>query len=487
MARQWAITVGVNQYQSLPALQYAKRDARLIRDFLARNAKFEQVYYFSDDSPDIVLDGVTFSTQPTFANLQRFLEVRFSSPFLNPDDTLWFFFSGHGLQCAQWDYLMPSDAIPDQAETTAFSIDFIAECLRRSGASNIVLFLDACRTEEQKFGQGFGTDPKEVVTIFSSDFNQISHEIDQLRQSPFAHALLEALRLQNKQSGIAIEHIYDYLRERVPELSMQYGKPVQIPRLSTSSTLAVGSVPALQDIPVGGQRIPIISSSGIKPLGGRSGNPLLIAQEQQARSRFFLKLVGLGVLLAGVIGYVVYQQSNQQPVASAPTQADTSSLTPQANSQSQNPAVKSTPVPANKAAGKAERRPANNLGQNSYKRIPKTGTYYAVSPQFSTSRREISSVSGRFCIKLVNGPPAKTTGYQQVTVSSVTLRSDGVYVDATQEKLAIDAVYAEFTDSKTVWQLLEDKVDRTGLVAECLTARDRYVRQVQGDLIPSSQ
>lgn len=80
MARQWAITVGVNQYQSLPALQYAKRDARLIRDFLARTAKFEQVYYFSDDSPDIVLDGVTFSTQPTFANLQRFLEVRFSTP-----------------------------------------------------------------------------------------------------------------------------------------------------------------------------------------------------------------------------------------------------------------------------------------------------------------------------------------------------------------------------------------------------------------------
>ena len=146
MGRNWAIAIGVNQYDNLQALQYAKRDAEAIRDFCKQAANFEKVYYFSDDSPRIEQDyGPPLRSQPTYGVLSRFLRVRFEQPFLEPGDNLWFFFAGHGRRYQDRDYLMPMDADPGNVEGTAIAIRDVSERLRRCGADNIILLLDACR------------------------------------------------------------------------------------------------------------------------------------------------------------------------------------------------------------------------------------------------------------------------------------------------------------------------------------------------------
>lgn len=213
-----------------------------------------------------------------------------------------------------------------------------------------------------------------------------------------------------------------------------------------------------------------------------------MAQDRRARKRLLIKLAGMGLVIAGTLAYVAYQESIQKPPTVASSSLSAAELAQQATSPSSRPdngtKTNGRQPATNKPTRAATRQPTAldlSSGQDGYKRIPKTGIYYAVSPQFSTSRREIGSSSGRFCIQIVDGPTAQAPGNQQITVSSLSLRQDGAYVDATQEKLTIDPVYAEFTDSKSVWQLLEDKVDRTGLMAECLTSQSRYVRQIQGD------
>ena len=46
-----AITIGVQEYQFFPHLEYAANDAKKMRDFLLDEGGFDEVFYFSDDSP----------------------------------------------------------------------------------------------------------------------------------------------------------------------------------------------------------------------------------------------------------------------------------------------------------------------------------------------------------------------------------------------------------------------------------------------------
>ncbi|GAB4378505.1 MAG: hypothetical protein Kow00121_30470 [Elainellaceae cyanobacterium] len=231
MGRNWAIAIGINQYDNLAPLYYAKRDAAAMRDYFCSEAGFEQVYYFADDAPDIEQGyGPPFKPLPTFAKLDRFLDVRFEQPFLRAGDNFWFFFAGHGKRHRNRDYLLPSDVNPRNIEGTAIPIHYVTERLRRCGADNVILLLDACRNEGDRDGEGIGLETQQgVVTLFSCSPNERSYEIDALQQGAFTHALLQGLRLQGEGNCATVERLYQHLRYYVPQLSQQYQKPRQTP------------------------------------------------------------------------------------------------------------------------------------------------------------------------------------------------------------------------------------------------------------------
>ena len=178
MGKNLAISIGINKYDFLTPLKYAKRDAELMQEFL-RGASFEKVFLFSDDSPDF--QGIP--TRPSRNNLRRFLRIISEKLVREAGDNLWFFFSGHGMQCNGRDYLMPCDSDAEDVEHTAISIDFLTECLRVCGAGNVILMLDACRYQGSKSGLGIGNQAAEiarqkgVVTFFSCSPNLLSYEI----------------------------------------------------------------------------------------------------------------------------------------------------------------------------------------------------------------------------------------------------------------------------------------------------------------------
>ncbi|MFH7026808.1 MAG: caspase domain-containing protein [Heteroscytonema crispum UTEX LB 1556] len=229
MAKNWAIAIGVNQYDLLQPLNYAKRDAQLMQEFLRTEAGFERIYFFSDDSPDI--DGK--STRPNRTNLLRVLRQLFNSPFLGAGDKFWFFFSGHGIRHADRDYLMPCDGDPEDIENTAIPINFVTERLRRCGADNVVLILDACRSLGTRAGEGIGRKTaeearqQEVISIFSCSPQEYSYEIEALQQGAFTRALLEGLGIQGQCA--TVERLNQYLNFRVPELVRQHKNGRQTP------------------------------------------------------------------------------------------------------------------------------------------------------------------------------------------------------------------------------------------------------------------
>lgn len=478
MANHWAIAVGINQYLQMKSLPYAKQDAAAVRDALLQASTVQQTYYFADDSQNITLEeGITILTQPTFSNLKQFLQVRFANPFLTPEDTLWFFFSGHGLHYANRDYLMPSDADPDDAEHTAIAVEDLVECLRRCGTNKIVLVLDACRTETQKFGQGFGTDPEGVITLFASDYNQLSQSVPVLEQGAFTAALLEGLQSLSRYKNANLEHLYLYVRDRLPKLSLQHGQPIQIPRLRQDSALSSEAIAAPRVAVKRGGLFNWLSNW--KPINAANMGSVVLSPES-AHSPFWKIAAGLGVasILLGVTGYGAYQEASR--------------LTPlnQASSEKRanQPAQKAVSAPSNTQAvrnANLENQPpdafsANDLDfkNNPILRVPKPGIYYTENPQLSASRREIGKRGNRLCIKLINGsknPAARS----QVIVSSISPRQDGFYVDATREKLRMNNVYTEFGDRKSTWQRLEREVDETGLMGDCLATQASFVRQAK--------
>ncbi|MBH8564896.1 SUMF1/EgtB/PvdO family nonheme iron enzyme [Nostoc sp. CENA67] len=229
MVKNWAIAVGINRYDYLQPLNYAKRDAQLMQEFLSKEAGFEQIFFFSDDSPD--MGGK--STRPTRANLLRVLRQLFENPFMGAGDNFWFFLSGHGIRQAERDYLMPCDGDPEDIENTAIAINFVTERLRRCGADNVVLILDACRSLGTRAGEGIGRQTAEqarqqgVITIFSCSPQEYSYEIAALQQGAFTTALLEGLGIQGQCA--TVERLNQYLNSRVPELVRQHKNAKQTP------------------------------------------------------------------------------------------------------------------------------------------------------------------------------------------------------------------------------------------------------------------
>jgi uncharacterized caspase-like protein len=227
----WALVIGINKYDRLRSLDYAERDAELIRDFFQQEARFEQIFYFSDTSPDFYApDGSRQSTRPTYANLRSFLRDFFEEPYLQAGDNFWFFFSGHGIRHQDRDYLMLCDANPRDVEYTAISISYVTKRLRRCGADNVVLLLDACRNEGEKAGLGIGGEKQQgVITICSCSPKEKSYEIEEIGQGAFTYALLESLRIQGEGNCATVERLYQRLRYRVAEVNRYYNKPEQTP------------------------------------------------------------------------------------------------------------------------------------------------------------------------------------------------------------------------------------------------------------------
>ena len=124
MSKNWAICIGINGYDNLKHLQYARRDAEAVRDFCVNEAQFDKVYFFAEDAPPIASSsGPPLKSAPTFGNLARFLRVRFEQRFLGAEDNLWLFFAGHGKRSNRRDCLMPVDGDPGNVERTGLAIN----------------------------------------------------------------------------------------------------------------------------------------------------------------------------------------------------------------------------------------------------------------------------------------------------------------------------------------------------------------------------
>jgi uncharacterized caspase-like protein len=228
MANYWAIAIGINQYQLFQPLSCAQADAEALEDFLVTEAGFlpKHSLLMTDTSPPIG----DRSTYPTKENILLLLEDLAATSW-QPEDYLWLFFSGYGVNYQGKDYLMPADGNPELVQETGIELRSLMQSLQLADL-NVLLLLDINRAFGTQADAPVGEETIELAqelqlaTILSCQPEQFSHESSELGHGFFTAALLEALRSGN---GSNLPDLESYLSLLMPKLCHHHWRPVQNP------------------------------------------------------------------------------------------------------------------------------------------------------------------------------------------------------------------------------------------------------------------
>jgi hypothetical protein len=228
MANYWAIAIGINQYQLFQPLSCAQADAEALEDFLVTEAGFlpKHCLLMTDTSPPIG----DRSTYPTKDNILLLLEYLAATNW-QPEDYLWLFFSGYGVNYKGKDYLMPVEGNPELVQETGIELRSLMQSLQLADL-NVLLLLDINRAFGTQADAPVGEETIELAqelqlaTILSCQPEQFSHESNELGHGFFTAALLEALRSGN---GSNLADLESYLSLLMPKLCHHHWRPVQNP------------------------------------------------------------------------------------------------------------------------------------------------------------------------------------------------------------------------------------------------------------------
>jgi hypothetical protein len=228
MVNYWAIVIGINQYQLFQPLSCTQTDAEELKELLVTAVGFlpQNCLLMTNTSPPI---GEKTS-YPTKDNILSVLE-ELAVIYWQPEDYLWFFFSGYGVNHNDKDYLMPADGNPNLVAETGIEVRQIMQSLQVAELNALLIF-DINRAfgtqADAPVGQEIIDTAKELqmALMLSCQPEEFSHESTELGHGFFTAALLEALR---SGQGSSLTDLESYVSSLTPELCHQHWRPIQNP------------------------------------------------------------------------------------------------------------------------------------------------------------------------------------------------------------------------------------------------------------------
>lgn len=136
-----------------------------------------------------------------------------------------------------------------------------------------------------------------------------------------------------------------------------------------------------------------------------------------------------------------------------------------------------------------------------------SGLYFAEGTMNNNSRREILNRDGiRLCLKSVDGPPSPYEGYEEILISSLSIRNGQLFIDANDTQIEVlnaqqlqemrtvrENTRVAFSDGtrRGVWQWNDSTAPQIAAaleqdvrMQECMNTSGDYVHRMQGALIP---
>lgn len=215
-----ALIVGINQYQSMPALNASAADAEAMAACLQAKGEF-RVHRL----PEVIKSGraaVGRRHQVTAQMLEESLIQLFKPKGKNIPTTALFYFSGHGLQRdagIQEGYLATSDADPGKGNF-GIPLNWLRRLLQQSPVRQLIVILDCCHSGELMTfhdadpGARAGTD--RLFMAASRDYESAYESLNG-KHGVFTNALLSGLDPYQQEGGKVnsyglAEHVSQQLR-----------------------------------------------------------------------------------------------------------------------------------------------------------------------------------------------------------------------------------------------------------------------------------
>lgn len=261
-ADKWALLIGIDDYEDrnhISSLSGAARDARQFRKTLV------EVMGVQDSHIQLLVADKNRDNDeslPTRANISQALSRLKQNA--KAGDTVYVFFSGHGIRVATKDYLLPYDFKGLDAESgidTAYEEDKFYERLSQVPAAAIVLVWDKCRNDP--FGKtrngapqrnnltnsqankswnivrDAGTPPlPTLIKLFACSPGQCSYEWTDKGQGYFTYFLERGLRgaAADGKGQITVKSLKDYLLKEVATRVKQNENAQQTPHATLDGT-----------------------------------------------------------------------------------------------------------------------------------------------------------------------------------------------------------------------------------------------------------
>lgn len=208
----WAVIVGISEYTTMPTLKYTDDDAYRMYAFL----KSPEGGAVPDDQIRILIDQG--------ANRTSILKtVRETFAKADPNDVVFFYYSGHGLS----DSFVPVDF---NGYANLLSYKDVVAALDMSQAKNKICIADACyaggidnvktgeRMPQKEFYDAFKRSKPGTALFLSSKQEEFSLEDHGLRSGVFSHYLIKALKGEadfNNNGIVTIQEAFDYVGTKV--------------------------------------------------------------------------------------------------------------------------------------------------------------------------------------------------------------------------------------------------------------------------------
>lgn len=215
--RDFALVVGIENYENLPPADYAERDAAAVRDhLLALGYPQRNVIYLT-------------GSQASRTGIEKYVESWLPKN-VGEDSQVFVYFSGHGAPdvASGQAYLVPWDGDAKFLENTGYPIKRLYEHLNSLKARRVLVAMDACfsgaggRSVLAKGARPLVTktdlgaaDVKNVVVLAAAGADEITSTDEKQGHGVFTYQLLKALN-ETKGDG-TVQALFDAVLPRVQD------------------------------------------------------------------------------------------------------------------------------------------------------------------------------------------------------------------------------------------------------------------------------
>jgi len=239
--KDWGLIIGIEDYAYLPKVDYARKDALIIKDY------FIKVMGVPEENVITLIDN-----DATKARIEGYLREYLPNNTVK-DTTLYVYFAGHGAPDMKKgeSYLVPFDGDTKFIEQTGYKLTNFYQDLNKLKIQRSYVFLDSCfsgvasRAAEMltKGARPTLVHVKEVrprsgnvISLSAASSGQISNSYPETKHGLFTYYLLRALKGEadmDDNNWISISEIFEYVKSHVSRVSRRLGTE-QTPIISPS-------------------------------------------------------------------------------------------------------------------------------------------------------------------------------------------------------------------------------------------------------------